>query len=92
MPQSTILSPGTTAAVSTDVVVAAGVVVAVGIYTASASIPTDVNIDIRHDTPGSDAFVARLSSANQVVLLTGPGTFRAVRRAIGVAVGVYLET
>jgi hypothetical protein len=92
MPQSTILAAAATLGTSTDVVVASGTMVTVGIFTASATIASDVEIEVYQDTPGRDAFIGKLSASNQATLLTGPGTFRLIRRAISQAVGVYLET
>lgn len=94
MAQTTILAAGQTAATSTDVVVAAGSTVTIGIFTSSGPVPAGVEIDVRIDTPGADNFAAKLTHANQVTVISGPGTFRAYRRniaAYGVNVGVYTE-
>lgn len=94
MAQSTILAAGQTAATSTDVVVAAGTFVSIGLFTTSGPVPSGVEIDVRADTPGQDNFVCKLTQANQLTALAGPGTFRAYRRnisAFGVDVGVYTE-
>ena len=94
MAQSTILAAGQTAATSTDVVLAPGAVATIGLFTSAGPVPSGVEIDVRIDTPGEDNFAAKLTQANQVTVLTGPGTFRAYRRdisAFGVNVGVYTE-
>lgn len=94
MAQTTILAAGQTAATSSDVTVAAGAMLTIGIFTSSGPVPSGVEIDVRIDTPGEDNFVAKLTQANQVTVINGPGTFRAYRRniaAYGVNVGVYTE-
>ena len=94
MAQTTILAAGQTAATSTDVVVAAGTVATIGLFTASGPVPCGVEIGVRIATPGEDNFVAKLTQANQVTVISGPGTFRAYRRniaAYGVNVGVFVE-
>ena len=93
MAQTTILAAAQTAATSTNVTVAAGSVATIGIF-AAAAIPSLVEIDVRQVTPSGDNFVARLTHANQTMVLSGPGTFRAYRRNIsagGVNVGVFAD-
>jgi hypothetical protein len=94
MAQTTILAAGQTAATSTDLVLPPGAVATIGIFTASGPVPSGVEIDVRIGTPGNDNFAAKLTQANQVTVITGPGTFRAYRRdisAFGVNVGVFTE-
>lgn len=95
MSQNTVLAAGTTSATSSDIVVAAGATVSVGIFATSATIPDGVQIALRIDSPGDDQRAGVLNMLNPVQVISGPGTFRAVRpdiSAYGVSVGVYTET
>jgi len=93
MAQATILASAQTAATSTDIVVAAGSVATIGIF-ATGAIPAGVQVSVRVDTPGDDASAGVLNNITPNVVLSGPGTFRAVRPDIssyGVPVGVFTE-
>lgn len=93
MAQTTILAAGTTAATSTDVAVAAGASVTVGIFTASASgIPGNTGVTVYIDTPGNDVVAAELTGNKPTAVISGPGTFRAVRGVVGTSLGVYTES
>jgi len=93
MAQSTILAAGNTAASSTDVVVAAGDTVTVGIFAAAGgSLPASVAFRVEIDTPGTNAFVNKLTQTNRVTVIAGPCTARVRRPAYtGTAFGVFLE-
>lgn len=94
MAQNTILASAQTSATSTDVVVAAGDSVTIGLF-ATGSIPAGVQVSVRVDTPGDDANATVLNNITPNAVISGPGTFRAVRpdiTAYGVNVGVFTET
>jgi len=94
MAQITVLQPGTTQASSTDVVVASGDLVTIGLFAEADAVPSGVQLGIAIDTPGKDIVIANLSASSPVVLVQGPGTFRALRGDInkyGVAVGAFIE-
>lgn len=90
MAQNTILAAGTSAATSTDIVLADGATKTVGIFTAGSFGRIGV-IRVMVDTPGADIPIVALTPKHPVVVLAGPGTFRVVRPAMPVAVGVFTE-
>ena len=94
MAQTTILAAGQTAATSSDVTVAAGAAVTVGLF-ADVAVPPRAVATIYIDTPDGDQFVKQLQGG-QPEVISGPGTFRVVRKASvskwGVDVGVYTES
>lgn len=91
MAQSTILAAAQTTATSTDVVVAAGGVATIGLF-ATGDVPPRARAAVYIDTPSGDQFVKFLQGS-QPEVISGPGTFRVVRRASiarhGVDVGIY---
>lgn len=93
MAQSTILAAGQSAATSSDVTVAAGAVVTVGLF-AEGAVPPRARATIYVDTPSGDQYVKAIEGG-QPEVISGPGTFRVVRKASiakwGVNVGVYVE-
>lgn len=93
MAQTTILAAAQTTATSTDVVVPAGAVVTIGLFAAGA-VPPQARAAVYIDTPSGDQFVKFLQGG-QPEVISGPGTFRAVRKAsisrYGVDVGIYIE-
>lgn len=93
MAQSTILTSGNTTSVTTDVTVAAGAHVNIGIFgTADTYLPQGYSMPVMMDTPNGDVVYSRLSDAQRVIHLVGPGTFRVTRAAYtGSAFGVFLE-
>lgn len=93
MAQTTILAAGTTAATSTDVVVAAGATVTIGVFTAAASgIPGNEGVQVYIDTPGNDQYAVSLTGNKPTQVISGPGTFRAVRGVTTTSLGVYTES
>ena len=91
MAQSTILAAGTTAAQSTDVVIIAGVPKVVGLFVATGALDPGVECVVALKTPGADTVIGKLSKTVPAIQLSGPGTYRVIRKAVTVAVGVYLE-
>lgn len=93
MTQSTILASGNTDATSTDVVLAAGESCTLGLFSATPGAQVTQLVKVVMATPGADNFVARLSSENMQVQVSGPGTFRVVRKAQAGATsfGVFKE-
>lgn len=94
MTQATVLAPGNTEAVSTDITVAAGASVTIGIYADSAAklLPASVSFNVMIDTPGGDNWAARLDNRQRQTVLAGPGVFRVKRPAYaGDAFGVFTE-
>ena len=77
MAQTSILAPGNTAAVSTDVVVEAGKVATIGIYSELYVDDAKFNsIALLMVTPGADNKIDMLSNTKRTLIVTGPGTFR----------------
>lgn len=94
MPQSTILTEGTTLATSADVVLAAGESCNVGLFSTTPNAQVSQQVRVMMDTPGADNLVAVLSTSNMQLQLSGPGTFRVVREAApagAAAFGVFKE-
>lgn len=93
MPQSTILTAGSTAATSSDVTVAAGAAVSIGVFSAAA-IPSGIELPIYMDTPALDAQVGTLTDDAPVIVLSGPGVFRVRREALAgsVSIGVFADS
>lgn len=92
MAQNTVLAAGTTAATSSDIVVAAGSQVTVGIFTAAAAgIGGNESVSVYMDTPGNDTLLFQLSGNDPARVITGPGTYRAVRGVVATSFGVFTE-
>ena len=92
MAQTTILAAGTTNAQSVDVAITAGIPKVIGLFVASGALDPNVECVVALKTPGSDTVIGRLTYARPALQLSGPGTYRVIRPAVAVAVGVYLET
>lgn len=92
MAQSTILAAATAAGTSSDVVVAAGASVTIGLFVASGGLPPQDFALVYQDTPGGDNPLCELTGTKPTTVLSGPGTFRVVKGATSVAVGVFTET
>lgn len=88
-----ILAPGTTRAVSSEVVIPAGSVATVGVYCdTSESVPVGVLFEVTQDTPGAPNIVGSLHRALRATALLGPGTFRISRPDYkGAAFGVFAD-
>lgn len=93
MTQTTILTVGVTAGMSSNITIAAGEVATIGIFCDSLSdLPLGVVFAVLQDTPGADNVVSGLHQANRTVVLSGPGTFRVSRpNYSGPKFGVFLE-
>lgn len=94
MAQTTILSAGVDAAVSSDVTVEAGATVTIGAFVNSGYITPGTQLNVLIKTPGVDVTVGKLTSTMPAFLLNGPGVFHVVRHEIdnGEPVGVFVET
>ena len=92
MANTTVLAEGTTLATSSDIAVAAGATVTVGLFTTSAGIPGNQSATLYIATPGNDRVVGELSGNGRPLEISGPGTFRVVRNACAVGMGVYTVT
>lgn len=92
MTQTTILSPGTTAAASTAITVGAGESVTVGIYTTAGRLPANVGFTVTQTTPGGGNVIARLTNADRATVLAAPGTYEVQRPAYtGDAFGAFTD-
>jgi hypothetical protein len=94
MAQNTVYAANTAAGTSTDIVVAAGASVNVGIFPATGSAFTITGdlATIMLDTPGADVAIAKLTDRCPSVAVSGPGTYRVVKPATAIAIGVFTET
>lgn len=92
MPQSTLISTGTTEITSTDTAIAAGSVVTVGLFVSSGSIPFATSAQIFVKTPSTNTLVGSLNATTPVLQIQGPGTILVKRLATNTAVGVFLTT
>lgn len=91
MAQSTILAADVTNAQSSDVVITAGVPKVVGLFVPTGALDPKIECVVALKTPGADTVIARLTYARPALQLSGPGTYRVIRPAVSVAVGIYLE-
>lgn len=91
MAQSTILASNVTAAQSSDVVIVAGTPKVIGLFVATGALDPAVSLQVCLKTPGSDTVIGNLTYARPALQLSGSGTYRVIRKAVTVAVGVYLE-
>lgn len=89
--ETSVLSPGITAATSTVISIPAGETYVVGIYSASADpLPSSVVFTLKVDTPGADMGFDTLSNGRRVTAVIGPADVYVDRPAYsGTAYGVY---
>lgn len=95
MAQVVQLAPGLTVATSSDIVVAAGDEAVVGIYTESGTPLVNAGPSffcaLVQVTPGEPNRIDKLDAAQPSVKVLGPNTFRVIRSAARVNVGVFSE-
>lgn len=95
MAQTVNLAPGMTVATSTDIIVGSGLEAVIGIYTESGMPLSDAGQNffatVVQVTPGEPSRIDKLDAATPAIKVSGPNTYRVIRGAALVNVGVFSE-
>lgn len=89
------LAPGQTIATSSEVAVLAGATASIGIYTETgtklSAAGSDFFATVVMVTPGEPSQIGRLDASKAAMSVAGPGTYKVIRNACKVNVGVFSE-